>query len=103
MEFVSPSLAGPIVLIKASSQQRRAAQTGLPRSELSSVHSGIIIIMIMIILPLFIQVCLPRISKKPCRRWLPKTFPGLSRLTVSSWGNERGLMAALRLSDIPLT
>lgn len=59
--------------------------------------------MIRIILPLFIQVCLPRIFKKPCRRWLLKTFPSLSRLTVSSWGNERGLMAAPRLSDIPLT
>lgn len=57
----------------------------------------------MIILSVFIQACLPRISKKPCRRRLLKAFPGLSRLLCPRGGNERGLMAAARLLRIPLT
>lgn len=90
------------ILIKSSSLRDKLPGRIDPELKFSPVHSGIII-MIMIILPLFIQVCLPRISKKPRRRWPLKTFPRLSRLTVSSRGNERGLMAAARLSGIPLT
>lgn len=87
--------SGPIVrLHQTPAAAEHKAGPHNPESRFSPVHSGIIII---IILPMFILLCLPRIFKKPCS-WRPaEAFPGLSRLLCPHRGNERGLMAAVRL------